>query len=102
MTLTKNDSTAYYFNKTKQKEQSMTDERRHCMGFMHVIEKGDTLYKLGKQYGVKVSALMFANPYINVYNLQIGDELCIPKMRPIVPPIPIDKPEINNYNDTSK
>ncbi len=37
-----------------------------------------------KNTGVTVSALMFANPYVNVYNLQIGDELCIPKIRPIV------------------
>lgn len=50
-------------------------------GFIHVIEKGDTLYKLGKKYGVKVSALLFANPWVNVYNLQIGDELCIPDFR---------------------
>ena len=38
-------------------------------GFIHVIEKGDTLYKLGKKYGVTVSALLFANPWVNVYNL---------------------------------
>lgn len=50
-------------------------------GFIHVIEQGDTLYKLGKRYGVKVSALMLANPWVNVYNLQIGDELCIPDFR---------------------
>lgn len=80
----------------------MTQERRRCMGFMHVIEKGDTLYKIGKQYGVKVSALMLANPYVNVYNLQVGDELCIPKMRPIVIPITIDKSDINIYNDNSQ
>ena len=47
-------------------------------GFIHVIEQGDTLYKLGKRYGVTVSVLLFANPWVNVYNLQIGDELCIP------------------------
>lgn len=79
----------------------MTQETRRCMGFMHVIERGDTLYKIGKQYEVKVSALMFANPYVNVYNLQVGDELCIPKMRPIVIPIPIDKSDLNIYNDNS-
>ncbi len=64
-----------------------------CRGFLHVIEKGDTLYKLGKKYGVTVSALLFANPYINVYNLQIGDELCIPKIRPIVIPVPLSEQE---------
>ena len=43
-----------------------------------MIEKGDTLYSLGKRYHVSVSDLMRANPYVNVYNLRIGEELCIP------------------------
>ncbi len=47
-----------------------------CRGMVHVIEKGDTLYQLGKRYHVSVGQLMFANPFVNVYNLQIGDELC--------------------------
>lgn len=58
---------------------------RRCRGILHVIEKGDTLYKLGKRYGVKVSAIMMANPYVDIYNLQIGDELCIPKFSPMQP-----------------
>lgn len=49
-----------------------------CRGMVHVIEKGDTLYRLGKRYHVSVGQLMYANPFVNVYNLQIGDELCIP------------------------
>lgn len=49
-----------------------------CRGIIHVIEKGDTLYKLGQRYHVSVSRIMYANPYVNIYNLQIGDELCIP------------------------
>ncbi|MEY8515591.1 LysM domain-containing protein [Lachnospiraceae bacterium 29-84] len=49
-----------------------------CRGLVHVIEKGDTLYQLGKRYHVSVGQLLFANPFVNVYNLQIGDELCIP------------------------
>lgn len=49
-----------------------------CRGIIHVIEKGDTLYKLGQRYHVSVSTIMYANPYVNIYNLQIGDELCIP------------------------
>lgn len=51
---------------------------RRCRGIYHVIEKGDTLYSLGKRYQVSVSDLMRANPYVNVYNLRIGEELCIP------------------------
>ena len=49
-----------------------------CRGIIHVIQKGDTLYQLGKRYHVSVAQLMCANPFVDVYNLQIGDELCIP------------------------
>lgn len=49
-----------------------------CNGHIHVIEKGDTLYKLSKKYDVRLFDIMRLNPYVNVYNLQIGDEICIP------------------------
>lgn len=55
-----------------------------CRGMVHVIENGDTLYNLGKKYHVSVTQLMFANPYVNVYNLQVGDELCIPARRTVM------------------
>ncbi|WP_283683242.1 LysM peptidoglycan-binding domain-containing protein [Parablautia sp. Marseille-Q6255] len=54
-----------------------------CIGFVHTVRKGDTLYLLGKKYHVRVSALIFANPYVDVYNLQVGDQICIPKLRPL-------------------
>lgn len=63
---------------------------RRCRGVYHVIEKGDTLYSLGKRYHVSVSDLMRANPYVNVYNLRIGEELCIP-VRP--------QPRMENMNE---
>lgn len=49
-----------------------------CNGVIHVVKKGDTLYKLSKIYKVKLSDIISANPYINVYNMQPGDEVCIP------------------------
>lgn len=56
---------------------------RPCRGMVHVIEDGDSLYNLGKRYHVSVTQLMFANPYVDVYNLKVGDELCIPsRMEP--------------------
>jgi LysM repeat protein len=52
-----------------------------CRGILHTVEKGDTLYLLGKRYQVGVSALIYANPFVDVYNLQVGDQICIPRLR---------------------
>ncbi|MBQ4057437.1 MAG: LysM peptidoglycan-binding domain-containing protein [Lachnospiraceae bacterium] len=49
-----------------------------CRGYVHVVKAGETLYKLARQYDVKLFDIMRLNPYVNVYNLQIGDEICIP------------------------
>ncbi|MBE5932464.1 MAG: LysM peptidoglycan-binding domain-containing protein [Lachnospiraceae bacterium] len=49
-----------------------------CKGVIHRVTKGDTLYRLSKMYGVRLIDIMKENPYVNVYNLQIGDEICIP------------------------
>lgn len=56
-----------------------------CRGFYYVIKKGDTLYKLSRTFGVSVSDIMMSNPYINIYNLQVDDEICIPKAIEILP-----------------
>lgn len=68
-------------------QQNLSDDdlRRRpvgCRGYVHVIEAGDTLYKLAKRYDVRLFDIMRLNPYVNVYNLQIGDEICIPTMPP--------------------
>lgn len=60
----------YYF--------SDENENNSCTGVMHEIKKGDTLYKLSRFYGVTLESMMESNPNVNVYNLQIGDHLCIP------------------------
>jgi LysM repeat protein len=49
-----------------------------CNGVIHVVKKGDTLYKLSKIYRVKLGDIIQANPYVNVYNMQPGEEVCIP------------------------
>lgn len=54
------------------------DERIHCRGILHIVKDGDTLYKIAKKHGVPLSRVMYANPYVDVYNLQIGDEICVP------------------------
>ena len=93
----KRDFYEYYFRKEKQEnimEYYNSWNCRNgceCRGRVHVIKKGDTLYRLGKTYGVSVASIMRANPFVNVYNLQIGDELCIPVnvTGPVIIPIPI-------------
>ncbi|MDF2542212.1 MAG: hypothetical protein K0S47_1930 [Herbinix sp.] len=49
-----------------------------CNGINHIIQKGDTLYSISRNYNVPLELIMRENPFTNVYNLQIGDVLCIP------------------------
>jgi len=49
-----------------------------CNGTTHTIVKGDTLYMIAKRYGVKLDALMKANPHMDPYNLKVGDTICVP------------------------
>lgn len=67
----------YYANNDWCYEQC---RRRQCRGMYHMIRQGDTLYSLSRQYKVSVDAIIRANPGVNIYNLHINDELCIPIM----------------------
>lgn len=49
-------------------------------GIIHTVEEGDTLYRLGKKYQVRVSSIIYANPFAGIYHLQPGDQICIPKV----------------------
>lgn len=51
---------------------------RPCRGVIHVVKKGDTLYKLSRVYDVTIADIIWQNPGVRIYNLQIGDRLCIP------------------------
>ena len=54
---------------------------RKCNGIVHTIKKGDSLYLLSRYYNVPIGEIMNANRNLNVYNLQIGQEICIPIRR---------------------
>lgn len=56
--------------------------KRYCNGMVHVIKQGDTLYQLSRRYRVPLALILRANPYVDVYNLQVGQEICIPVVRP--------------------
>ena len=47
-----------------------------CKGTVYVVKEKDSLYKIAKAHGVRVKDIMRQNPFVNVYNLQIGDESC--------------------------
>ena len=49
---------------------------RPCRGVVHVVKKGDTLYKISRVYDVKVADLIWMNPGVRIYNLQIGRASC--------------------------
>ncbi len=59
-----------------------------CSGFLHVIQSGDTFYKLSKRFNVPLDAILAANPGADPYNLQIGQKVCIPKGKPPKPECP--------------
>lgn len=44
----------------------------------YTIKRGDTLYSISRQQNVPVDAIINANPFINVYNLRVGDMICLP------------------------
>ena len=52
---------------------------------LHLIQEGDILYSISRRYNVPISVLFKANPFVEIYNLQIGDELCVPVMQPFPP-----------------
>lgn len=66
----------------------------YCEGKVHVIREGDSLYKISKMYEVPLALIMRANPYVDVYNLKVGEEVCIPVVmeRP-QPPMRPERPQ---------
>ena len=56
---------------------------------VHVVQEGDTLSEIAKQYGVTVEALQEANAISDPKRLQIGQELIIPQVGTITPTMDI-------------
>jgi len=49
---------------------------------MYMIEQGDTLYNISRRYNTPLALILKANPYVDIYRLQVGDEICIPNVNP--------------------
>ncbi len=65
-----------FYKKAKECQDMM--QTNSCKGTVYVVKEKDSLYKIAKAHGVRVKDIMRQNPFVNVYNLQIGDELCVP------------------------
>lgn len=61
----------------------------YCDGVTHTIKKGDTLYEISRKYNVALALLLRANPYVDVFNLQVGDTICIPTTQNQMTPYPV-------------
>lgn len=51
---------------------------KHCNGIMHTVKAGDTLYSISMEHKVPLALVLRANPYVDVYNLQVGETICVP------------------------
>lgn len=61
----------------------------YCDGVTHTIKQGDTLYEISRKYNVALALLLRANPYVDVFNLQVGDTICIPTSQNQMTPYPV-------------
>lgn len=61
-----------------------------CDGVTHTVKKGDTLYEISRRYKVPLALLLRANPYVDVFNLQVGDTICIPTGQSQITPYPVN------------
>ncbi|HZY04643.1 MAG TPA: M23 family metallopeptidase [Anaeromyxobacteraceae bacterium] len=60
------------------------------IGSLHVVKKGETVYRIARTYGIEVRDLMEVNDLADPRQLEVGRELFIPgAVRPLdVPPLP--------------
>ncbi len=48
-----------------------------CKTIIHIVQPGDTLYRLAQRYQTTVPEIIIKNPGVNPYNLQVGTRLSI-------------------------
>lgn len=51
----------------------------YLLGYdVYTIRPGDTIYQIAKNYGTTIKSITTANPDINPYSLQVGEEIIVP------------------------
>ena len=51
---------------------------KECDGIKYRVQDGDTLYKISRMYNVSMGNLIEANRYMNIYDISVGDVICVP------------------------
>ena len=73
-----------------------------CDGMTYTIKQGDTLYGISRKYDVPLAMILHANPYADVYRLNVGDTICIPmKKKCCKKPCSSGNRGISEENDSS-
>ena len=73
-----------------------------CDGMTYTIKQGDTLYGISRKYDVPLAMILHANPYADVYRLNVGDTICIPmKKKCCKKPCSIGNRGMSEDNDSS-
>lgn len=63
---------------------------------IHVVQQGETFSEIAKKYGLKQSELAVSNPNVIPEKLQIGDEICLSQ---VVPLVTVQTTEIAQYKE---
>lgn len=66
-----------------------------CRTVIHVVQPGDTFYRLAQRYQTTVPDIIMRNPGVNPYNLQVGTRLRICSGQ-IEDPLQKDELDLNN------
>ncbi len=64
---------------------------------IHVVQSGETFSEIAKMYGLKQSELQVSNPDVVPEKLQIGQEICLNQ---IVPLVTVQTVEVAQYQET--
>ena len=64
---------------------------------IHVVQQGETFSEIAKRYGLKQSELQVSNPAVIPEKLQIGQEICLNQ---IVPLVTVQTVEVAQYIET--
>ena len=54
-------------------------DTKKCPGPVYAVKTGDTLYSIAQRHHCRVRTLLDLNPFVDIYNLQPGEEICVPE-----------------------